>query len=64
MNWNMKFDLLRIFCWIKNEENRDYKTVIREPFANDLAHMLNEWAVPFSEGGGVDPLSTKIKFFF
>ena len=24
------------------KENRDYKTVIREPLANNLAHMLNE----------------------
>ena len=23
-------------------ENRDYKTIIREPFANDLAHMFDE----------------------
>ena len=23
-------------------ENRDYKTVIREPFANNLAHMFDE----------------------
>ena len=22
--------------------NRDYKTIIREPFANDLAHMFDE----------------------
>ena len=26
--------------------NRDYKTMIREPFANDLAHMFDEWTVP------------------
>ena len=23
-------------------ENRDYKTIIREPFANDLAHMFDD----------------------
>ena len=23
-------------------ENRDYKTIMREPFAKDLAHMLDE----------------------
>ena len=23
-------------------ETRDYKTIIREPFANDLAHMFDE----------------------
>ena len=23
-------------------ENRDYKTIIRDPFANDLAHMFDE----------------------
>ena len=23
-------------------ENQDYKTIIREPFANDLAHMFDE----------------------
>ena len=27
-------------------ENRDHKTVIREPFANDLAHMFDECTVP------------------
>ena len=27
-------------------ENRDYKTIIREPFANDLAHKFDEWTVP------------------
>ena len=27
-------------------ENQDYKTIIREPFANDLAHMFDEWTVP------------------
>ena len=31
-------------------ENRDYKTIIREPFANDLAHMFDEWTVPLRSG--------------
>ena len=30
-------------------ENRDYKTIIREPFANDLAHMSDEWTVPLTD---------------
>jgi hypothetical protein len=29
-------------------ENRDYKTMIGEPFANDLAHMSDEWTVPLN----------------
>ena len=29
-------------------ENRDYKTKIREPFANDLAHMFDELTVPLN----------------
>ena len=33
-------------------ENQDYKTVIRESFANDLAHTLNELTVPLRDGGG------------
>ena len=27
-------------------ENRDIETVFREPFSNDLAHILNGWTVP------------------
>ena len=30
-------------------ENRDYKTIIREPFANDLAYMFDEWTVPLKQ---------------
>ena len=29
-------------------EDRDNKTVTREPFSNDLAFMLNEWTVPLT----------------
>ena len=29
-------------------ENRDYKTIIREPFAKDLAHMFDESTVPLN----------------
>ena len=28
-------------------ENRDIKTAIREPFANDLAHRLKRWTATF-----------------
>ena len=33
-------------------ENRDVKTVIREPFANDLALMFIKWTVPLIRGQG------------
>ena len=38
----LKITVIRGTFW----ENQDYETVIMEPFANDLAHMLHEWTVP------------------
>ena len=35
-------------------ENRDYKTIIREPFANDLTHMFDEWTVPLRSSVAIE----------
>jgi len=40
-------------------ENRDYKTMIGKPFANDSAHMSDEWTVPLM----ARPLAASLRLF-